>query len=82
MSAGQIGRIYRLGQRRPIDVYNLMSEPGIDPEKKMRILDDAGLQGTTAEDRINFIQHIGVKTDADPKLIEHIKSQGGGGGGK
>jgi superfamily II DNA/RNA helicase len=26
----RIGRIYRLGQRRPIDVYNLMSEPGIE----------------------------------------------------
>jgi hypothetical protein len=26
----RIGRIYRLGQRRPIDVYNLVSEPGIE----------------------------------------------------
>ena len=26
----RIGRIYRLGQRGPIDVYNLMSEPGIE----------------------------------------------------
>jgi hypothetical protein len=26
----RIGRIYRLGQRRPIDVYNLISEPGIE----------------------------------------------------
>jgi SNF2 family DNA or RNA helicase len=26
----RIGRIYRLGQRRPIDVYNLVTEPGIE----------------------------------------------------
>ncbi len=26
----RIGRIHRLGQRRPIDVYNLVSEPGIE----------------------------------------------------
>jgi hypothetical protein len=26
----RIGRIYRLGQHRPIDVYNLVSEPGIE----------------------------------------------------
>jgi superfamily II DNA/RNA helicase len=26
----RIGRIYRLGQNRPIDVYNLVSEPGIE----------------------------------------------------
>jgi superfamily II DNA or RNA helicase len=26
----RIGRIYRLGQTRPIDVYNLVSEPGIE----------------------------------------------------
>ena len=26
----RIGRIYRLGQRSPIDVYNLVSEPGIE----------------------------------------------------
>jgi SNF2 family DNA or RNA helicase len=26
----RIGRIYRLGQSRPIDVYNLVSEPGIE----------------------------------------------------
>ncbi len=26
----RIGRIYRLGQRRPIDVYHLVSEPGIE----------------------------------------------------
>ena len=26
----RIGRIYRLGQRLPIDVYNLVSEPGIE----------------------------------------------------
>jgi len=26
----RIGRIYRLGQRRPIEVYNLVSEPGIE----------------------------------------------------
>ena len=26
----RIGRIYRLGQRRPIDVYNLVGEPGIE----------------------------------------------------
>jgi SNF2 family DNA or RNA helicase len=26
----RIGRIYRLGQRHPIDVYNLVSEPGIE----------------------------------------------------
>jgi hypothetical protein len=26
----RIGRIYRIGQRRPIDVYNLVSEPGIE----------------------------------------------------
>jgi superfamily II DNA or RNA helicase len=26
----RIGRIYRLGQRRPIDVYHLISEPGIE----------------------------------------------------
>ena len=26
----RIGRIYRLGQRRPIDVYNLVSQPGIE----------------------------------------------------
>jgi SNF2 domain-containing protein/helicase-like protein len=26
----RIGRIYRLGQRRPIDVYSLVSEPGIE----------------------------------------------------
>jgi hypothetical protein len=26
----RIGRIYRLGQRRPIHVYNLVSEPGIE----------------------------------------------------
>jgi hypothetical protein len=26
----RIGRIHRLGQRRPIDVYNLASEPGIE----------------------------------------------------
>jgi hypothetical protein len=26
----RIGRIHRLGQRRPIDVYNLISEPGIE----------------------------------------------------
>src|SRR5204862_3045305 len=26
----RIGRIYRLGQQRPIDVYNLVSEPGIE----------------------------------------------------
>ncbi len=26
----RIGRIYRLGQRRPVDVYNLVSEPGIE----------------------------------------------------
>jgi hypothetical protein len=26
----RVGRIYRLGQRRPIDVYNLVSEPGIE----------------------------------------------------
>jgi hypothetical protein len=26
----RIGRIYRLGQRRPIDAYNLVSEPGIE----------------------------------------------------
>jgi hypothetical protein len=26
----RIGRIYRLGQRRPIDVYTLVSEPGIE----------------------------------------------------
>jgi hypothetical protein len=26
----RIGRIYRLGQRRPIDIYNLVSEPGIE----------------------------------------------------
>ena len=26
----RIGRIYRLGQDRPIDVYNLVSEPGIE----------------------------------------------------
>ena len=26
----RVGRIYRLGQNRPIDVYNLVSEPGIE----------------------------------------------------
>src|SRR5204863_3028217 len=26
----RIGRIYRIGQRLPIDVYNLVSEPGIE----------------------------------------------------
>ncbi|OFW20285.1 MAG: hypothetical protein A3G21_26860 [Acidobacteria bacterium RIFCSPLOWO2_12_FULL_66_21] len=26
----RVGRIHRLGQRRPIDVYNLVSEPGIE----------------------------------------------------
>ncbi len=26
----RIGRIYRLGQKRPIDVYNLVAEPGIE----------------------------------------------------
>jgi superfamily II DNA or RNA helicase len=26
----RIGRIHRIGQRRPIDVYNLVSEPGIE----------------------------------------------------
>ncbi|MEW5981107.1 MAG: DEAD/DEAH box helicase [Acidobacteriota bacterium] len=26
----RIGRIHRLGQRRPIDVYNLVSEPGVE----------------------------------------------------
>jgi SNF2-related domain/Helicase conserved C-terminal domain len=26
----RIGRIYRLGQHRPIDVYNLVSEPGVE----------------------------------------------------
>ena len=26
----RIGRIHRLGQRRPIDVYNLVSKPGIE----------------------------------------------------
>ena len=50
----RIGRIYRLGQRRPIDVYNLVSEPGIES----RIADLVGAKkalfsglfdGTTAE---------------------------------
>jgi hypothetical protein len=50
----RIGRIYRLGQRRPIDVYNLVSEPGIES----RIADIVGskqalftglFDGTTAE---------------------------------
>jgi superfamily II DNA or RNA helicase len=36
----RIGRIYRLGQRRPIDVYNLVSEPGIES----RIADIVGSQ--------------------------------------
>ncbi|HZL93890.1 MAG TPA: DEAD/DEAH box helicase, partial [Vicinamibacterales bacterium] len=34
----RIGRIHRLGQRRPIDVYNLVSEPGIE----LRIADIVG----------------------------------------
>jgi hypothetical protein len=36
----RIGRIYRLGQRRSIDVYNLVSEPGIES----RIADIVGSQ--------------------------------------
>jgi superfamily II DNA or RNA helicase len=50
----RIGRIHRLGQRRPIDVYNLVSEPGIES----RIADIVGskkalftglFEGTTDE---------------------------------
>jgi len=36
----RIGRIYRLGQRRPIDVYTLVSEPGIES----RIADIVGFK--------------------------------------
>jgi superfamily II DNA or RNA helicase len=38
----RIGRIYRLGQKRPIDVYTLVSEPGIES----RIVDLVGNKRT------------------------------------
>jgi helicase-like protein len=58
----RIGRIYRLGQRRPIDVYNLVSEPGIES----RIADLVGskralftglFDGTT--DEVAFERSVG-----------------------
>jgi hypothetical protein len=63
----RIGRIYRLGQRRPIDVYTLVSEPGIES----RIADIVGAKkalftglfdGTTDEVTFersgSFLSHI------------------------
>ena len=35
----RIGRIYRLGQKKPIDVYNLVSEQGI--ESRISVLVDS-----------------------------------------
>jgi ATP-dependent helicase YprA (DUF1998 family) len=50
----RIGRIYRLGQRRPIDVYNLVSEPGIESRiadlvESKRALFNGLFDGTTDE---------------------------------
>ena len=80
----RIGRIYRLGQKKPIDVYNLVSEQGIES----RI---AGLVGSKQaffkglfdgeSDSVQFGEASGflsrVKKLIDPSAIAVVSARGG-----
>src|SRR5262249_9875248 len=80
----RIGRIYRLGQKTPIDVYNLVSEQGI--ESRISFLVDSkqaffkGLfDGETDTVRFaeasNFLSR--VKKLIDPSAIAVVSARGG-----
>ena len=70
----RIGRIYRLGQRVPIDVYNLVSEGGIESriaalvERKRAVF--AGLFDGTTDDVI-FEEQVSF-LDGIKKLVEPV----------
>src|SRR5262249_51905797 len=79
----RIGRIYRLGQKQPIDVYNLVSEQGI--ESRIAILVDSkhaffkGLfDGDT--DTIQFRESSGflgrIQKLIDPSAIAVVSARG------
>ncbi len=80
----RIGRIYRLGQKKPIDVYNLVSEQGI--ESRISVLVDSkqaffkGLfDGETDTVRFgeasNFLTR--VRKLIDPSAIAVVSARGG-----
>ncbi len=80
----RIGRIYRLGQKKPIDVYNLVSEQGI--ESRISVLVDSkqaffkGLfDGETDTvhfgEASNFLSRI--KKLIDPSAIAVVSARGG-----
>jgi hypothetical protein len=80
----RIGRIYRLGQKKPIDVYNLVSEQGI--ESRISVLVDSkqaffkGLfDGET--DTIRFGEASGflsrIQKLIDPSAIAVVSARGG-----
>lgn len=80
----RIGRVYRLGQRKPIDVYNLVSEQGI--ESRISVLVDTkqaffkGLfDGDTETVRFgessNFLARI--QKLIDPSAIAVVAARGG-----
>jgi superfamily II DNA or RNA helicase len=80
----RIGRIYRLGQKKPIDVYNLVSEQGI--ESRISLLVDSkhaffkGLfDGDT--DTIRFGEASGfmarIQKLIDPSAIAVVSARGG-----
>ncbi|MHB1557751.1 MAG: DEAD/DEAH box helicase, partial [Isosphaeraceae bacterium] len=80
----RIGRVYRLGQRKPIDVYNLVSEQGI--ESRISVLVDTkqaffkGLfDGDTETVRFgessNFLARI--QKLIDPSAIAVVTARGG-----
>ncbi len=80
----RIGRIYRLGQKRPIDVYNLVTESSIEAQIAGLVADKkalfAGLfDGTSDEVRFDrsasFLGQLSKIAEAAPALVANDPEQ-------
>src|SRR5262249_24732673 len=80
----RIGRIYRLGQKKPIDVYNLVSEPGIESRISVLVaskrafikgLFDGEPEPVRFGEASNFLSRI--QKLIDPAAIAVVSARGG-----
>ena len=80
----RIGRIYRLGQKHPIDVYNLVSEQGIESRIAVLVELEAGVLQGTVRRRYRYDpvrRGVGLPV-ADPEADRPIGDRRGGGAGR